>query len=76
MPQQKLNTIEASEFLGVQPNTLEVWRCYKKGPKYSKVGRKVMYDINDLEEFFIQNSVHTIDSIRATNQYKGIKQNA
>ncbi len=73
MPQQKLNTIEAAEFLGVQPNTLEVWRCYKKGPKYSKVGRRVMYDIYELEKFFNNNSVHTTDSIRHEKQYRGEK---
>ena len=27
---QKLNTQEAAAYLGVQPNTLEVWRCKHK----------------------------------------------
>lgn len=71
MAQQKLNTLEASQYLGLQANTLEVWRCHKRGPKYSKIGRRVMYDINDLEEFFKSNSVHTCDSIRKTKQYQG-----
>ena len=71
MIQKKLNTQEAAQFLGLQANTLEGWRCYKRGPKYSKVGRRVMYDINDLEDFFKANAVHTCDSIRQTGQYKG-----
>ncbi len=70
MFQQKLNTLQAAEFLGIQKNTLEVWRCYKKGPKYSKIGRRVLYDIKDLEEYFQENNVHTCDSIMQTNQYK------
>lgn len=71
MLQQKLNTQEAAQFLGLQANTLEVWRCQKRGPKYSKVGRRVLYDINDLEAYFTANSVHTCDSIRQTAQYRG-----
>ncbi len=62
MPAKKLNTDEAAEFLGVKPNTLEVWRTKKKGPKYSKIGSRVLYDINDLETYFAAQSVHTRDT--------------
>lgn len=62
MPIKKLSTDEAAEFLGVKPNTLEVWRTKKKGPKYSKIGSRVLYDINDLEEYFASRSVHTKDT--------------
>ena len=62
MPTQKLTTVEAAKFLGVQPNTLEIWRCRKKEPKYSKIGSRVLYDINDLEAYFSSQAVHTIDT--------------
>lgn len=62
MPIKKLNTDEAAEFLGVKPNTLEVWRTKKKGPKYSKIGSRVLYDIHDLEDYFSSRSVHTKDT--------------
>ena len=62
MPTQKLTTVEAAKFLGVQPNTREIWRCRKKGPKYSKIGSRVLYDINDLEAYFSSQAVHTIDT--------------
>lgn len=66
MPAKKLTTKEAAEFLGVQPNTLEIWRCRKKGPKYSKIGSRVLYDINALEEYFASQNVHTIDTAPQT----------
>jgi len=63
MTNKKMNTDEAAEFLGIKANTLEVWRTKKKGPQYSKIGRRVLYDINDLEAYFTANRVHTCDSI-------------
>ncbi len=62
MPAKKLNNDEAADFLGVKPNTLEVWRTKKKGPKYSKIGSRVLYDVNDLEDYFASRSVHTVDT--------------
>lgn len=60
--QQKLNTQEAAIYLGLQPNTLEVWRCKHKGPRYAKLGRRVLYDIKDLEAFFSSRSIETMES--------------
>ena len=62
MAGKKLSNDEAADFLGVKGNTLEVWRTKKKGPKYSKIGSRVLYDISDLEEFFASRSVHTKDT--------------
>ena len=62
IPKQKLNTQEAAAYLGIQPNTLEVWRCKHKGPRYAKLGSRVMYDIEDLEDWFASRCVHTRDS--------------
>lgn len=45
---RKLRTPAAAEFLGVKPNTLEIWRHQRRGPKFYKVGRCVVYDRNDL----------------------------
>lgn len=60
--ERKLNNQEAAAFLGVRPNTLAVWRCKHMGPRYSKLGRRVLYDIADLEEFFASRSVQTLES--------------
>lgn len=43
-----LPTKPAAEFCGLQPGTLEVWRCHGRGPKYLKCGAKVLYREADL----------------------------
>ena len=62
MNKQKLNTEEAAAYLGIRPNTLEVWRCKHKGPRYSKIGTRVLYDMDDLEAFFTARAVDTLES--------------
>jgi len=56
------NTEEAAAFLGVKPCTLEAWRCRKRGPRYAKLGSRVMYDQQELENWFVSRSVHTVDT--------------
>lgn len=40
-------------------------RCQKRGPKFFKVNRKVVYRPEDIEAFLFQNQVQTIDSVGA-----------
>jgi helix-turn-helix protein len=49
----KLNTAEAAEYIGVTKGTLEVWRCnrVKHQPPYFKLGRKVVYSRELLDEY-------------------------
>ena len=58
----KFSTIEAAEYLGLRPNTLEVWRSKHKGPRYAKIGSRVLYDVDDLEDFFAARAVSTRDT--------------
>jgi transposase-like protein len=58
----KLNTQEAAAYLGVRPNTLEVWRCKHRGPKYAKLGSRIVYDPEELDAFFTASSVNTRDT--------------
>ncbi|GAA1468854.1 helix-turn-helix transcriptional regulator [Microbacterium thalassium] len=37
---------------GLSVKLLSQWRYEKKGPRYYKVGRIVLYPIDDLEEWF------------------------
>lgn len=48
---QLLNTGEAAAILGVAPQTLAILRVQGGGPKYAKLGRRVVYDVRDLEEY-------------------------
>ena len=59
---QKLNTKEAAAYLNVKPNTLEIWRCRHRGPRYAKIGTRVVYDLEDLEAFFASRAVDTLES--------------
>jgi hypothetical protein len=61
---QKLNTREAAAYLSLRPNTLEIWRCHHIGPRYSKLGSRVVYDRDDLEAFFTSKTVETLESSR------------
>ena len=58
-----LRTPEAAEYIGVKTNTLEGWRCKKKGPKFHKIGKNVVYFQEDLDSYLSSRGVHTIDSI-------------
>ena len=43
---------ETAQFLGVTVGTLQVWRTTRRYPlPYLKIGRKVMYDPNEVELF-------------------------
>lgn len=58
----KLNTQEVADYYGIKRNTLEIWRCKHKGPRYYKLGTRVLYDLDDLEEFFKARAVDTMES--------------
>ncbi len=59
---RKFSTQEAADYYGLKKNTLEIWRCKHKGPRYSKLGTRVLYDLDDLEEFFNARAVDTMES--------------
>ena len=45
---------------GVTKGTLAMWRYDHKGPKYYKLGRKVVYALDELEEWLAA-SAATVD---------------
>lgn len=52
MQNNLLSNTEAAEYIGVSPNTLEVWRCTKRYDlPYIKVGRIVKYRREALDAF-------------------------
>ena len=49
LPPRYLRTPEASRFVGLSIRTLEKHRIYGTGPRYSKLGGRVVYRIEDLQ---------------------------
>lgn len=48
-PGRKLNVSEAAQFLGLSVSTLNKMRLTGTGPPYMKLGRRVLYDLPDLQ---------------------------
>lgn len=46
-----LNQVELSRRWKLSPRTLERWRWLGLGPRYLKVGGRVIYRLEDIEEF-------------------------
>jgi predicted DNA-binding transcriptional regulator AlpA len=49
LPPRFLRTPEAARFLGLSGRTLEKHRTYGTGPKYRKIGGRVIYALEDLQ---------------------------
>jgi predicted DNA-binding transcriptional regulator AlpA len=49
LPQRYLRTPEAAAFVGLSTRTLEKHRIYGTGPRYSKLGGRVVYRLEDLQ---------------------------
>lgn len=58
---------EAAEIYGLNVATLANLRCQKRGSKYFRCGRKVLYLVEDLEAWLLRNPVLTIDSLNQSN---------
>jgi len=50
-----LDTKAAAEIVGLAPKTLVKMRCYGGGPVFEKLGRRVVYDIEDLRAWRLEN---------------------
>jgi predicted DNA-binding transcriptional regulator AlpA len=51
LPPRYLRTPEAARFVGLSIRTLEKHRIYGTGPRYSKLGGRVVYAIDDLQSW-------------------------
>jgi predicted DNA-binding transcriptional regulator AlpA len=55
IPTRKLPVPEAARFLGLSKSWLDKKRLDGGGPEYLKLGRRVVYDLNDLENWAASN---------------------
>jgi predicted DNA-binding transcriptional regulator AlpA len=53
-PPRYLRTPEAARFLSLSGRTLEKHRIYGTGPRYSKLGGRVVYRLEDLQAWVAQ----------------------
>jgi len=51
IPPRYLRTPEAARFLGLSGRTLEKHRTYGTGPRYRKIGGRVVYALDDLQNW-------------------------
>jgi predicted DNA-binding transcriptional regulator AlpA len=49
IPNRYMRTKEAGHYLGLSGRTLEKHRTYGTGPRYRKIGGRVVYALSDLE---------------------------
>ena len=54
-PFPKLRTLEAATYCGSSASTFEKLRLTGGGPRYIKIGRRVVYDQADLDEWLAGN---------------------
>ncbi|HQO64131.1 MAG TPA: helix-turn-helix domain-containing protein [Syntrophorhabdus sp.] len=59
--EKSLTPKDAAYIYGLSEGTLANLRYNKKGPRYFKVGRKVLYRIEDLESWITRQPVLTMD---------------
>ena len=55
-----VDTKTAAAMLAMSPGTLENWRYEKgpqRGPRYAKVGAKVVYPVAELERFIAERTI-------------------
>ncbi len=51
LARRRLKTRQAADYLGLARSTLEKLRVFGGGPVYEKLGRSVVYDVDDLERW-------------------------
>jgi predicted DNA-binding transcriptional regulator AlpA len=67
LPPRYLRTPEASRFVGLSIRTLEKHRIYGTGPRYSKLGGRVVYRVEDLQAWVVSGAkVSTSDPGKTT----------
>ena len=61
-----LSTPEAANYIGLSKSTLSKRRVFGGGPKYLKLGRRVVYDVRDLDAWLdASRRASTSDASRA-----------
>jgi hypothetical protein len=57
------DVIQTYPALTTSVGTLANWRSRKRGPKFYKLARRVVYRSKDIEDYLFRNPILTIDSV-------------
>jgi predicted DNA-binding transcriptional regulator AlpA len=71
---RRVSAPEAAQSLGISASTLSKLRVFGGGPKFHKLGRRVVYDIRDLDDWFEarqRSSTSDIGAAPTPNRRKG-----
>ena len=64
-----LNQIDLARRWKISPRTLERWRWLREGPRYLKLGGRVLYRVADIEAY--EQSIICLTKADATNSWPG-----
>ncbi len=62
-----MNQKQLAEYWGISERTLERWRSIGWGPKFVKIGGRVLYRVEDILEYEVE---HLADSTKSRSQHK------
>ena len=60
-----MNTPQAAEYCRYAESTLEKFRCFGGGPRFSKRGRKVLYRLSDIDAWLSETMVNSTSELKA-----------
>lgn len=67
MTNQYLDTIQLAERTGIAASTWEKRRLSGQTPTYLKVGRRVLYNLQEVQEWLAQHRRHSTSDIGGAN---------
>ncbi|QLH40811.1 MAG: helix-turn-helix domain-containing protein [Defluviicoccus sp.] len=76
MSTRHLNQKQLAERWGISPKTLERWRWLGQGPKFLKLGGRIVYRLEDIEAFEEQQLRQVTGSVAAASPTPTVQQQA
>ncbi len=55
---------EVAPLLRLRLKTLQQWRALRKGPRFTRLGRRVFYPRSEIQRFIVENLVETATGSR------------
>ncbi len=59
MDTRHINPFQLARRWGINPRTLQNWRCKGRGPSYLKIGGHIMYSQDEIDAFEAKHRVKT-----------------